>query len=216
MRGLSMILMERTSVEPGEPRAIDIEKDEIVFFPLLYWPVLASAEPPSEQGLARMNAYMKNGGTILFDLREDGLGTEALSGKPSATALALRRLLEKLDIPALEPVPAEHVLTKAFYLLTGFPGRYDAGALWVERADAQGAQTGNADGVTSIIIGSNDYAAAWAVDTSGNPMFAAVPGGDRQRELAFRTGINIVMYALTGNYKADQVHVPALLERLGQ
>jgi hypothetical protein len=25
-----------------------------------------------------------------------------------------------------------------------------------------------------------------------------------------------VMYTLTGNYKADQVHVPALLERLGQ
>jgi Domain of unknown function (DUF4159) len=159
---------------------------------------------------------MKNGGTIFFDLREDGLGTDALSGNPSATTLALRRLLEKLDIPAVEPVPAEHVLTKAFYLLAGFPGRYDAGALWVERADAQGAQAGNADGVSSIIIGSNDYAAAWALDGSGNPMFATVPGGDRQRELAFRTGINIVMYALTGNYKADQVHVPALLERLGQ
>jgi hypothetical protein len=43
-----------------------------------------------------------------------------------------------------------------------------------------------------------------------------IPGNDRQRELAFRTGINIVMYSLTGNYKADQVHIPALLERLGQ
>ncbi len=50
----------------------------------------------------------------------------------------------------------------------------------------------------------------------GQPLYAVSPGGDRQRELAYRTGINIVMYALTGNYKADQVHVPALLERLGQ
>ena len=39
---------------------------------------------------------------------------------------------------------------------------------------------------------------------------------ERQRELAYRAGVNLVMYALTGNYKADQVHVPALLERLGQ
>ena len=51
---------------------------------------------------------------------------------------------------------------------------------------------------------------------NGRPLFATVPGGERQREFAYRTGINIVMYALTGNYKADQVHVPALLERLGQ
>ena len=48
------------------------------------------------------------------------------------------------------------------------------------------------------------------------PLNAVVPGSDRQREFAIRTGINVVMYALTGNYKADQVHVPALLERLGQ
>ena len=216
MRGLSIVLAERTSVEPAEPRAIDIEKDDVVFFPLLYWPVLAGATPPSETALARMNDYMKNGGTIFFDLREDGLGTEALTGNPSGATLALRGLLAKLDIPALEPVPAEHVLTKAFYLLTSFPGRYEAGALWVERADSAGAAVGNADGVSSIIIGSNDYAAAWALDASGNPLFAVVPGGDRQREMAFRTGVNIVMYALTGNYKADQVHVPALLERLGQ
>ena len=216
LRGLSSVLMERTSVEPAEPQAVNIEKDEVVFFPILYWPVLAGAAPPGEAGLARMNAYMKNGGTIFFDLREDGLGTDALTGNPSGATLALRRLLDKLDIPALEPVPAEHVLTKAFYLLTSFPGRYDAGALWVERADAEGSQVGNADGVSSIIIGSNDYAAAWALDGNGNPLFTTVPGGDRQREMAFRAGVNIVMYALTGNYKADQVHVPALLERLGE
>ena len=70
--------------------------------------------------------------------------------------------------------------------------------------------------MSGIIIGSNDYAAAWAMDEMGEPLYASVPGTDRQREFALRTGVNIVMYALTGNYKADQVHVPALLERLGQ
>jgi hypothetical protein len=70
--------------------------------------------------------------------------------------------------------------------------------------------------VSSILVTSNDFAAAWALDDRNRPLYPTVPGGEAQREMAFRTGINIVMYALTGNYKADQVHVPALLERLGQ
>jgi len=72
------------------------------------------------------------------------------------------------------------------------------------------------DGVSSIIITSNDLAGAWATRPDGQPMLPMVPGEARQREFAFRAGVNIVMYTLTGNYKADQVHVPALLERLGQ
>jgi hypothetical protein len=108
------------------------------------------------------------------------------------------------------------VLTKSFYLLDRFPGRYDGGKLWVERSDSEGAALGNTDGVSGLIIGANDYAAAWAMDVNGDPLYASVPGTDRQREFAMRTGINIVMYALTGNYKADQVHVPDLLDRLGQ
>ncbi len=216
LKGLGQILRDRTSVDPGDPVAVDIERDEIVFFPLLYWPVKAGATVPSDKALARMDFYMKNGGTIFFDLRDDGAGTDALSGGSSATAETLRMMLAKLDIPPLEPVPEGHVLTKSFYLLDRFPGRYDAGRLWVERPDSEGAQAGNTDGVSGIIIGSNDYAAAWAMDENGVPLYAAVPGTDRQREFALRTGVNIVMYALTGNYKADQVHVPALLERLGQ
>ncbi|MBL8908697.1 MAG: DUF4159 domain-containing protein [Rhizobiales bacterium] len=215
LKGLGVALLQRTSVEPGEPVGVDIEKDEIVFFPLLYWPVVANAAEPSPAALAKIDTYMKNGGTILFDTREDGADFGAMTGAASPTVEALRRILAKLDIPALEPVPPDHVLTKAFYLLQNFPGRYDLGELWVERSDAQ-AGSGNADGVSSIMIGSNDFAAAWAIDDSGRPLYATVPGGERQRELSYRSGINIVMYALTGNYKADQVHVPALLERLGQ
>ena len=216
LKGLGEMLRERTSVNTGDPAAVNIERDELVFFPLLYWPVRPDAEVPSDAALARMDDYMKGGGTIFFDLREDGTGADALSGGTTAAADALQRILSKLDIPPLEPVPQTHVLTKSFYLLDRFPGRYDTGKLWVERTDSEAAASGNTDGVSGIIIGSNDYAAAWAMDLNGDPLYAAVPGTDRQREFAFRTGINIVMYALTGNYKADQVHVPALLERLGQ
>ena len=120
-------------------------------------------------------------------------------------------------------MPRDHVLTKTFYLLRDFPGRFSAGQLWVEALPAvndddevsrRPARGG--DGVSSILITSNDLAGAWAMQPDGQPMLPVVDGEPRQRELAFRAGVNIVMYTLTGNYKADQVHVPALLERLGQ
>jgi Domain of unknown function (DUF4159)/Aerotolerance regulator N-terminal len=210
LKGLTFILGDRTSVKAEEPMAVNIERDDIVFFPLLYWPVLADAQSPSDEAIAKMDAYMKNGGTIFFDLREDNEGL----GAQSATSEALQRILAKLNIPPLGPVPDDHVLTKSFYLLKDFPGRYPNGRLWVERGDS--STSSNVDGVSSIIIGSNDYAAAWALNDTGDPLYAMVPPDERQREFSFRTGVNIVMYALTGNYKADQVHVPALLERLGQ
>ncbi len=217
LNGLTDVLLARTSIEPAAPMGVDIERDEIVFFPLLYWPVLADAKPPSEQAIAKIDTFMKNGGTIFFDTQDSQSGLAAITGDASPATQALRRILASLDIPPLEPVPPEHVLTKAFYLMQSFPGRWAGGELWVE-ASGQGNEpaSGNSDGVTSIIIGSNAYAAAWARDISGQPLYPAVPGGERQREYAYRTGVNVVMYALTGNYKADQVHVPALLERLGQ
>lgn len=215
LRGLNQILRERTSVDPGDPMPVNIERDELAFFPLIYWPVTPDATVPSDAALARIDAYMRNGGTILFDLQDDGLGASQLTGNGSPAGEALRRILSKLDIPPLEPVPDKHVLTRSFYLLDRFPGRYADGRLWVERSGQDGTSN-NSDGVSSIIIGSNDYAAAWAMDATGRPLYASIPGTDRQQEFALRTGINIVMYALTGNYKADQVHIPALLERLGQ
>jgi hypothetical protein len=112
------------------------------------------------------------------------------------------------------------VLTKAFYLLNEFPGRYTGGPLWVETTQNDAAHAdrpANAgDGVSTILITENDFASAWAMDRDGRFIYPTVPTDPVQREMAFRTGVNIVMYTLTGNYKADQVHVPALLERLGQ
>jgi hypothetical protein len=216
--GLSRVLAARTAVEPGDPMGVNIDRDELVFFPLLYWPVTQSAEPLSEHTLAKVDAYMKQGGMIIFDTKDYQMplnGGGAISGQSPA----LTNLLGRLDIPRLEPVPDDHVLTKSFYLMRGFPGRWDGGTLWVEAQtpDENGERRAlKSDGVSSILITSNDFAGAWALDDNNRPMFAAVPGGEVQREMAFRSGVNIVMYALTGNYKADQVHVPALLERLGQ
>ncbi|MHA1571570.1 MAG: DUF4159 domain-containing protein, partial [Alphaproteobacteria bacterium] len=216
LRGLSVMLGRRTALEPGDPMGVDVSSDELAFFPLLYWAIDPAAQEPDADTLARIDAYMRRGGTILFDTRDQVLSTNA--GGPGM--VALRRILSKLDIPALEPVPADHVLTKAFYLLQDFPGRFDGGALWTQAELRQDSNLDrpvrNSDGVSSILITSNDLAAAWAMDDRGRPLLPVVPGGDRQREMAYRVGINLVMYTLTGNYKADQVHIPALLERLGQ
>jgi hypothetical protein len=220
--GLGRLLAVRTAVEPGKPMGVNILTDDLVFYPVLYWPVLPDAAPLPEPTLAKIDAYMKQGGLIVFDTQDYGRGLPTGGPQPGQGETALQRILGRLDVPRLEPVPENHVLTKAFYLLRNFPGRWDGGQLWVEAQDDTAGQDHTvrrarvSDGVTSIIVTPNDFAAAWALDESGRPLYPTVGGGEDQREMAFRTGINIVMHALTGNYKADQVHVPALLERLGQ
>jgi Domain of unknown function (DUF4159)/Aerotolerance regulator N-terminal len=213
LRGLSLYMTDRTSAVLAEPIGLDLAQDDITFYPIIYWPVPDTVEPLSDAVRAKLAAYMKNGGMLFFDTRDGGLDASLNGGGNTS----LQTLLAKLDLPPLEPVPDKHVLTRSFYLLDRFPGRYEGPAPWVEAPAVAGTTAESAaDGVSSIIIGANDYAAAWAVNDNGEPLNAVVPGSDRQREFAVRTGINVVMYALTGNYKADQVHVPALLERLGQ
>jgi hypothetical protein len=223
LQGLTMFLAQRTALEAGDPIGLDPARDELAFFPLIYWPVSPSAQKPTQAALDKIDAYMKRGGTVLFDTRDAVDAPPGRGGEMRGPGMvALRSILSSLDIPELEPVPHDHVLTKTFFLLRDFPGRFTNGQLWVEALPAAGEEENTSrparagDGVSSILITSNDLAGAWAMRPDGQPMLPLVPGEPRQRELAFRAGVNIVMYALTGNYKADQVHIPALLERLGQ
>lgn len=221
LMGLSDRLYERTAVEPDPPMGVDLETDELAFFPFLYWPVTVGQEQPSDAAYAKLNRYLRTGGMILFDTRD---GDMAGLGGATPESETLQRIASGLDIPPLEPIPTDHVLTRSFYLLQDFPGRYTDSSIWVEAAPPDAELTEGMpfrnlnDGVTPVIIGGNDWAAAWAVDTDGIAMFPVGRGyaGERQREIANRVGINIVMHVLTGNYKSDQVHVPALLERLGE
>jgi len=220
LQGLTLFLAQRTALESGEPVGLDPARDELSFFPLIYWPIVPNAPRPSQAALTRIDSYMKQGGTILFDTRDAGMTTPG-SEQRSPGMLALRDILAVLDIPELEPVQSSHVLTKTFFLLKDFPGRFSQGQLWAEAIappndDEPERPARGGDGVSSILITSNDLAGAWAQLSNGQPMLPMVPGEPRQREFAFRAGVNIVMYTLTGNYKADQVHIPALLERLGQ
>jgi len=219
LAGLTQVLSQRTALTPGDPIGIDLSRDEVSFYPLIYWPIVASRPIPPDAAIRKLDAFMKGGGTVIFDTRD------AFNNRPdgavSAEGQYLRRMLATLDIPELEPVPSDHVLTKTFYILDAFPGRYATGQTWVEALPPQAEGEENrparsGDSVSPIIITSNDLAAAWAIGPRGEYLFPVVGSDPRQREMAYRSGVNIVMYSLTGNYKADQVHVPALLERLGQ
>jgi len=208
MQGLADSLNRRTTIEPTGIRGVDPSVDPLIFYPFLYWPVSRDAAALSEKASATLNSYMAGGGTIVFDTQDQGdraaLGNMVHPG--------LERITASLDIPSLGPVPKDHVITKSFYLMQTFPGRWANGTVWVDKSRSGAAS----DGVSSVIIGSNDWAAGWALTEDGEPITALETDIPRQREMSIRFGVNIAMYALSGNYKSDQVHAAALVERLGR
>jgi hypothetical protein len=194
---LTDVLARRSSAELARPMALDIDRDDLTFHPLIYWPAAAGQTLPGPAARDKVARYLDGGGLILFD-------------GASAGAADLRALLDRLDIPPLVALPGDHVLNRSFYLLNGLAGRVDGGPVWIARDAAAMAS------VSPVIIGSNDWAGAWARDAQDRPLLPVVTGGEAGREMAYRAGVNMVLYALTGNYKADQVHLPAILERLTQ
>ena len=203
--GLSTMLNLRTSVEPAEAAGLDLERDALELYPMIYFNVPENPRPLSERAIKRLNDYIRAGGAVIIDTRAGG------TTNPDMSRLTI--WLKGLDIPPLQTVPKNHVLTRSYYLIDDFPGRYAQRKLWVEQSAAPGTARG--DGVARVFVGDADWASAWAVDENGRDLYA-VDGGPEQREMAFRFGVNLVMYVLTGSYKEDQVHIPALLERLGE
>ena len=206
LMGLSSYVNRRTAASLAEPAPVVPGQDELGFYPLLYWPISADTAPDS-RAIAALNDYTSHGGIILIDTRGSGSGEGFAPGADAA----LRRATQGLAVPPLAPLNTDHVLSRSFYLLQDFPGRFTGAPVWVQRD-----QDRSNDSVSPVIIGGNDWAGAWAVDAAGRNPYSTIPGGARQRTLAYRFGVNLVMYALTGNYKGDQVHVPTILERLGQ
>ena len=202
LEGLSQILRARTAVETSDPVGLDAEKDDLSFYPILYWPVQQNNQDLSPIAIMRVNGFLKNGGMLVIDTR-DGTGSTIAQG-------TLADYFQNIELPALNPIEKNHVLLRSFYLLKETPGRWSNNTLWVSEGESN-----NFDGVSPVIVGAEDWVGAWAVDRTGKPILPITPGGEAQRETARRFGVNLVMYALTGNYKSDQVHVPAILERLG-
>jgi hypothetical protein len=207
LTGLSEYVNQRTAAALVRPDAVEPGKTDLSVYPLLYWPIIADAEALPGVQVTALNDYMSHGGIIVIDTRDSGSG----AGFAPGTDEALKRVARNLTIPPLTQLSSEHVLARSFYLLNEYPGRFTGEPVWVQRDEDR-----TNDSVSPVIIGGNDWASAWAVDDRGRNPYAVIPGGQRQRTLAYRFGVNLVMYALTGNYKGDQVHIPAILQRLGQ
>src|SRR5690606_7771031 len=193
LQTLSAMLSLRTSVEPADPMAVDLERDDIAFFPVLYWAVSAPYPRLSGQAVEKLQRYMRTGGLLVVDTG-DGTPLRLTSGiaQPSPNAPAtLADFVAQFATQPLGPVANDHVLTKSFYLLQDFPGRWAGQPVYVSTQS-------NGDAVSPIIVTSNGWAAGWALGTDNKPMVPIIPGGATQQEYAWRTGINMVMYALTG------------------
>lgn len=208
LESLGKQLSVRTTIDVVGVHGVDPETDKLALYPFLYWVVSRDTAAISDTAVTALNTYMQAGGTIVFDTR-DALD-QSITGNTPHPGLA--RLTQALDIPRLKQVPSDHVLTKSFYLIQSFPGRWANGQVWVDAA----SNAAGRDGVSPVIIGGHDWAAAWALDADNRPIIDIDESLPRQREFAARFGVNLAMYTLAGNYKADQVHTAELVERLGQ
>jgi hypothetical protein len=192
---LSNLLRFRTTIEAAQPKKLDLESDDLGFYPLIYWAVIPNPRPLTVQAAEKLRAYMQNGGLLVLDNQTElGLATRA-------TELIMNQIVRR---PLIE-LRDTHVLGRSYYLLRGqYPGRVTGRPVWIE----------NTNTTAAILVGSHDWAAGWATAPNGAPLRPTVPGGDTQRTLSLRFGINLVMYALLGDYKADQLHIDALLTRM--
>jgi hypothetical protein len=209
---LSALISARSSAQLGDPEAVSADSDDLDLYPMIYWPVLPDSAAPSDAACAALNSYMQHGGLLLMDAQGSDAGAPGSGAgfAPGATA-ALARATSCLDLPPLEPLTTANAIAHSFYIIQSFPGKFTGAPVLIASAAAR-----DADGVTPIIIGQNDWAGAWARDADGDAEQTPLPGAEDQRVTADRFGTNLVIYALTGNYKSDQSNLPAFLDKLGQ
>ena len=182
LQGLTLFLAQRTALEAGEPIGLDLGRDELAFYPLIYWPIVPGAPKPSRRSAGAHRRLHEAGRhrPVRHPRRHRARRPAPAARRAPPACWRCAQILSSLDIPELEPVPRDHVLTKTFFLLRDFPGRFTSGQLWVEaaagrdrrRAVSRPARAG--DGVSSIIITSNDLAGAWAMRPDGQPMLPLV------------------------------------------
>ena len=168
LEGLSEILRNRTSVEPADPVGLDLEKDEPRLYPLIYWPITSTQPALSPRASAALDRYLRTGGILFIDTRDQQLSFD----RPAGGNPDLKRLLGGVETPPLVAMPPDHVLTKAFYLLSRHAGPLD-GRQGLDRSRATAASM-TASPPSSI--GANDYAGAWAVDQRGRGIMPVVAG----------------------------------------
>ncbi len=198
LRRLAWEVRQRTSIEVDlEPTALDPTDPALFRHPCLYWGGTGLHPELSDEALRRLRRYLTYGGSLIIDSADaDPGGPFDRSVRRTLSALLPRRPIER--------VPANHVLYKTFYLVEGQAGRV-ARVPYLEQVVLEGR--------SAVIYAQNDLAGAWARDAFGRWSYQVSPGGERQREMAFRLGVNLVMYVLCLDYKDDLVHAPFIRDR---
>ena len=193
---LGLEIEARTSIAVASaPLIVDPDAPELFDYPFLV--CVGQGDVPNwpEQRWQRLAHYVRSGGMIYFDslIAGDGFGPRCLE-----------RLLRQLPADAAVELTKDHVLFRTFYLLDNAVGR--------GLVDAK-PQSAHLDGRMVALAADVDLAGSLLRDEFGAWAFACEPGGEAQRERAIRFGVNLMMYALCTDYKADQVHIPFLLKR---
>lgn len=187
LESLAAALTKRMNINRMNVVGLTPESKILPLVPFLYWPVTSDAQPLSRDASAAIQKYLNTRGTIVFDFSDK---------------TALQRLLENVPLRPLVEITANHALARTTYLRSNLsPGTPHYRPVWVE----SGSDC-NSRGVSSIIMGSSRWASAWAG--------AGAVKNSPEYEAALQSGINMVMYALTGNYKCAPSHAPLIQERL--
>lgn len=196
--GLAAEVRMRTSIETARrSRRVDLQSDELFASPLIFWAPTPGGRRPSEAEVARLREHLSAGGLLWID-------DASASGPAEAVDAAVRELVGRLFGRPLTPVHARDVLYRTFYRLDEPVGR---------RADVRALEGVTVGKRWAILYGRDDLLGTFRRSPSGGPAAPVTPGGERQREMAYRLGVNLLMYALCLDYKDDHTHVEALLRR---
>ncbi len=191
---------KRTSVDVEDEPAIVAPTSESLFeTPFLYLSGDRAMDLPSAAGIDALRRFLTFGGFLLIDSAEG-----ATDGAFDSSVRKLISAVFPQPARGLEIIPPDHVVFKSFYLLDKPVGRL---------AIAPALEGVLHDDRLVCAYVANDLGGAWARDDFGNYDYPCEPGGEKQRELAVRMGVNLVMYALCLDYKSDQVHVPFIMKR---
>jgi hypothetical protein len=198
VRRLAWELQRRTSVEViPEARPLPPSSPKLFEYPFVYFGGEGEYPPLKPEELENLRRYVSFGGFILADANDgsDGGGFDA----------SLRRDMGRL-LPSspLQELASTHVIFKSFFLIDSAPGRL------LNKPYLSAATVGKR---AAVVYSQNDLGGAWNRDETGDYEFEVTPGGEAQRELAFRAGVNLCMYALCLDYKDDAVHLPLILQK---
>ena len=194
-------LMHRTSVEPALTRhEINLTDRDLFSYPFLYISGKYDFEPFSSEEIENLKRFLSYGGFLLAD---DALGQPGY-GFDRSFRREIKRLFPEKEFNRL---PLGHAALRSYYLLKGI------GGMRMVHPYLEGISLGS---VTPIIYCHNNLGGAWERDQLGNWVNSCTPGGEEQRRDAFHLGVNVILYAMTENYKEDLIHVPFIRRRLAR